>query len=274
VIRIGELIEELVEKLLPRLGHELKVAQMKDSPHDYLRKSILLAFIFALNLTLPTLFILLKYHALYLLPVVYLVYFFLTMLIALSIPKINIKKVRSEIESDIFVPAWKLLTLIEAGNSIISALINVSRSKAKSGKYFGKIASDILLGKTIEQAFDDAIKYTPSESFRKVLEPIKKSLKTGADIKSNLLSTLRELSQEKAVEIEMYEKKLSPLSMFYLIFGTILPALAIIGAALIISFVGLEVRFFPFLFLYLVLILITQVVFINIFLETRPLVKL
>jgi pilus assembly protein TadC len=274
VIRIGELIEELVEKLLPRLGHELKVAQMKDSPHDYLRKSILLAFIFALNLTLPTLFILLKYHALYLLPVVYLVYFFLTMLIALSIPKINIKKVRSEIESDIFVPAWKLLTLIEAGNSIISALINVSRSKAKSGKYFGKIASDILLGKTIEQAFDDAIKYTPSESFRKVLEPIKKSLKTGADIKSNLLSTLRELSQEKAVEIEMYEKKLSPLSMFYLIFGTILPALAIIGAALIISFVGLEVRFFPFLFLYLVLILITQVVFINIFWETRPLVKL
>ena len=167
-----------------------------------------------------------------------------------------------------------LLTLLESGNSIITAMLRVSNSKSKSSKYFGNVVSEIFLGKNIEQAIDDAIRYTPSVSFRRVLEPIKKSLKTGTDIQRNLLVTLQELSKEKIIEIEEYEKKLNPLSMFYMIFGTIIPVLGIVAIVLFISLIGLKVEFFPFFFILLLGILFVQYIFIALFKATRPLVKL
>jgi hypothetical protein len=62
--------------------------------------------------------------------------------------------------------------------------------------------------------------------------------------------------------------------MFYMIFGTILPAIGIVGLVLIMSVLGIQVEFFPSLLILLILILLLQLFFVRIFRSTRPLVKL
>jgi pilus assembly protein TadC len=277
VIRIPtnlESEEAYADKLFPNLRKNLKLAQMDPDVSKFVRRAVILSVIFALNFSVVVFLILLKYSlGLFVIPV-FVFFLMVFFFVCMSLPKVNIAKVRQDIESDIFTPSRMLLTLLEAGNSLITALESVSYTKAKSSKYFGKIASEIYLGKNIDQAIEDAIDYTPSDSFRMVMEPIKKSLKTGTDIQKNLLSTLQDLSQQKVVEIEQYEKKLNPLSMFYMIFGTILPAIGIVGLVLILSVLGIQVEFFPSLFILLILILLLQLFFIRIFRSTRPLVKL
>ncbi|HLP79229.1 MAG TPA: type II secretion system F family protein [Acidobacteriota bacterium] len=241
----------------------------------YARNIMLLSIIASLNITLLISFILLKKGLYFFIPPAFIIVTgSIFLVLCKAIPMANQDIIRRDIEGDIFIPARMLLTLLESGKSLISAIEAVSYTKARSSKYFGKIASEIYLGKTVEQAIEDAIRYTPSNSFRKVLEPIKKSLKTGTNIQRSLLATLQELQEQKIVEIEQYEKQLSPISMFYMIFGTIIPAIGIVALVILLSVIGFEVNFFPTLFILLVLIVLLQFFFLNLFKSTRPLVKL
>ncbi len=275
MVKIGDAsFDEFIKGLFPNLENDLKLAQMKDSVMSYLKKCFVFSLIVSLNLVVIIGIVLFKYKlSLYIVPVFYILSLGV-FYIALKLPKMNQEKIRQEIESDVFVPGRMLLTLLEAGNSIVTALVGVSNTKANSSKYFGRIASEIYLGKNIDEAISEAIKYTPSESFRRILEPIKNSLRTGSDIESNLLATLQSLSKEKFIQVEEYEKKLSPISMFYMIFGAILPSIFVVIVVILISLLGMEVEFFPFLFMLILLIIVIQIGFISLFRKTRPLVKL
>lgn len=264
----------IVNKLAPNLEDNLRLAQMQTTVSHFIRNSLILAIIVAVNASIPVLLITLGTAFMLLIPVVFGVILLLFFMIFLQVPKYNINKVRAEIESDIFIPARMLLTLLESGNSLVTALEGVSYTRSKSAKYFGKIASEIYLGKNIDQAIDDGIKYTPSPSFKRVFEPIRNSLKTGTDIQKNLYSTLKDLSQEKIVEIEKYEKKLGAVSLFYMLFGTIIPSIGIVVTVIGLSILGLKIDFFPFLFILLILVFMVQVVFIRLFQGIRPLMKL
>lgn len=274
MVRISEEYEEFLQKIFPHLQENLKRAQMEPDITSFVTKSFLFSVIFSFNYCIIFFFILLKIGGLIFLLPLFLGFLILNLSLCASLPKLNIKKVRREIESDIFVPSRTLLTLLESGNSLISALEGASYTKAKSSKYFGKIASEIYLGKNIDQAIGDAIHYTPSESFRRILQPIRVSLKTGTDIQKNLLTVLKDLTEEKIIEIEEYEKKLNPLSMIYMIFGTIVPAIGVVVFVILMSIMGIRVEFFPFLFILLFVLLIIQMLFVNVFRTTRPLVKL
>ena len=274
MVKIAEELEEYVNKLFPKLKEQMRLAQMEPKVVPFIVKYVVISIIFGINVAFVISLLFRNYGFLLIFFPLFLFFFIISFFLCLRIPQVNIAKVRKDIENDVFIPSRMLLTMLEAGNSLITALERASYTKAKSSKFFGKIVSEIYLGKNIDQAIDDAIKYTPSDSFRRVLEPIKKSLRTGADIQKNLLSTLQDLSNEKIVEIESYEKKLAPLSMFYMIFGTILPALGVVGLVIILSIVGIRIEFFPFLFILLVLILIIQLFFVRLFKGIRPLVKL
>jgi pilus assembly protein TadC len=275
VIKIQYKSDEVIVRLFPKLKDKLRIAQMDTNISAFVIKCLIMSFVMAVCLTVIGSFILIS-QKLYLLilPLFIVLYSLVFLALIRLIPLANMARVKKEIEGDIFIPSRMLLTLLEAGNSLISAIESVSYTRAKSSKYFGKIASEIYLGKSVEQAIDDAIKYTPSDSFRMVLQPIKKSLKTGTDVQKTLLATLQELQEQKIVEIEQYEKKLNLLSMFYMIFGTILPAIGIVGLVVVLAIMGIKVNFFPIMSILLVLVILLQLFFVNIFKNTRPSVKL
>jgi len=273
VLKISEAFRYRIKKLFPRLEDQLKLAQMKDSPEVFVKKAMILSIIFSLNFTVIAFAMLYKTKmAIF---IVFSFFFFLMFftVMFIQLPKINISKIRQEIEADIFVPSRMLLTMLESGNSIVTALERVSYTNAKSSKYFGKIATEVYLGKTLSDAIDEAIHYTPSESFRRVLQPIRKSLKAGTDIKENLIAVLEDLVKEKVLEIEKYEKKLGAISLFYMMFGVIVPAISVVVIVLIMSVVGMSVDFFPFLFIILLVNILIQFAFAKIFQNTRPLMR-
>jgi pilus assembly protein TadC len=246
---------------------------MNIKPDRFVKLALLLSFVFSLNVTVIAFIILSKSELIiFTIPVFILCFLFLTLLF-LQIPKINIARIRKEIESDIFVPSKMLLTMIESGSSIVSALEKVAYTNAKSSKYFGLIAARIYMRKPLPDALDEAVKYTPSESFRRVLQPIRKSLKTGTNIEKNLNDVLEDLIKDKAIEIERYEKRLGALSLFYMIFGVIVPAILVVVLVVVISIMGFEVRFFPFLFILIFLIMIIHLLFIRSFHSIRPLMR-
>lgn len=273
-IIVTEVFRQRVKKLFPKLEEELKLAQMKDSPAEFVKKAFLLSLIFSLNMMVITFIALHKTDFLYMTFPLLLLYLMFFTFLFINVPKLNIAKIRQDIEADIFVPSRMLLTMLESGNSIVSALERVSYTNAKSSKYFGKIATHIYLGKTLSEAIDEAIMYTPSESFKRIMQPIRKSLKAGTDIQRSLQGVLDDLVKEKVIEIERYEKRLGAISLFYMLFGVIIPAISVVLVIVIMSVIGLSVDFFPFLFLLLLFNLIIQFVFIRGFQSIRPLMRI
>jgi Flp pilus assembly protein TadB len=271
---MSEQMDAFLRKSFPDLKDELKTAQMDTNVSNFFFKCLLLSTIFGFIMSGVTYPILLVLHIDYLIPIVFVFLVIMVFTLCLRIPKMNQARIRQEIESNIFTLGGMFLTLLESGNSILSALEGVSEGKTKAGRYFGNIASEVYLGKNIDQAIDDAIKYTPSESFRRILQPIKISIKTGTDVQRPLTDTMRELSHERIVDIENYQKKLSPFSMLYMIFGTILPALGVVVVVIFMSIWGIKLDFFPFMFLLLLAIGIVQFVFIKIVQSLRPMVRL
>lgn len=274
VIKISEAFAHWVRNTFPKLEEELKLAQMRGTPQKFIKRIFALSLIIAMNFTLVVYILLANSpFTLFVVPA----FFFFTlffMVLLLQVPKINIEQIRHEIESDIFVPARMLLTLLESGNSIVTSLERVSYTNAKSSKYFGKIATEIYLGKQLSEAIDEAIKYTPSDSFKRVMQPIRKSLMAGTDVRKSLTEVLEDMVQEKMIEIEKYEKKLSAVSLFYMIFGVIIPAISVVMIVVVMSVMGLTVNFFPFLFIMIILILLIQFGFIKLFQSIRPLMRL
>jgi len=116
---------------------------------------------------------------------------------------------------------------------------------------------------------------TPTPDFRNEQELYNQALAySSAQDWDNLIATLDDLTAEKIVEIEQYEKRLAPISMFYMIFGTILPTIAVVALIVLISIAGITVTFFPFLFVLLLAVLVMQVIFYHVFRGVRPLVRL
>lgn len=247
---------------------------MNVSVSAFVTQCLIFAIIAGLAVSVISFLLLVKMGVPLLVIAVFIISGMIAFFICMKIPSINKEMVRQEIEGNIFILGGMLLTLLESGNSIVSAFEAISDSKAKGSKYFGQIASEIYLGKNLEPAIEDAIRWTPSESFKRVLEPLKKSVMTGSDVQAPLMDNMKELSNARIVEIENYQKSLGPFSMIYMIFGTILPAIGVIFFVLIMSVLGVKLEFFPFLFMLLLLLLFIHFIFIRVVMGLRPQVKL
>jgi hypothetical protein len=125
------------------------------------------------------------------------------------------------------------------------------------------------MGMRLENAIDKAIEYSPSKAYVKLLTEIKTSLKTGADLQNTLKNTLEDITKEHLIHIQEYGKKLNPMTMFYMIIGTILPSL---GTAMLIvasSMINIEIGFAILGFVLFVLLML-QIFFVISFRSLKP----
>lgn len=181
----------------------------------------------------------------------FVIVFFFTFEIIKLIPIMNVKSKKATLESDLLYSARHLLLKLESGSSLINSLESVSELKTKSNIYFKEMVFDISLGVPIEEALEKSIEYSPSKAYTKILQEIKTSLKTGADLQKSLKSTLKDVTRQHLLFIQEYGKKLNPMSMFYMILGTILPsigtAMLIVGASLLPGVLIIDLRILLFI---------------------------
>jgi hypothetical protein len=259
----------LTEKLYPRLRADLYKSDMDILPEKFfwlcLGLSAILTGIFIVPIGL--ILILLKkelVHLIFLSPIFYIGIF----LIVLRIPGFNAMSQGRKTEAEIAVTGRRLLIQLESGKSLVNSLLDMSSSR-DSSKALQRLSYELYMGKPLDTAIHDAIDSSPSPSFRKLFIQINNSLRTGSDLKHTVKATLEEITRRKVLDFEEFGKKLSPLGLFYMIFGTIAPSLGVVIFVMLLTFLGIPIKFAT-LSMFLVAVVLVQAFFLVIFSKIRP----
>lgn len=253
---------------------KLRIAHIKDSPEAFVGKAFKSALTLSMVFTIICFFFLSSfdkplYHLLYIFPGLLLVFFWFMM----HTPDVYIRKRQRGIEREILFAGRFLLVKIESGEPFFNALIDASKAHGSAGRYFQEIVDEVNLGTPIEKALDNAIEYSPSDNFRRILMQINNALKTGIDVADTLRAILKQITEEQIISIKEYGKKLNSLAMFYMLLGVVVPALGVTMFIVFSSFLSIQLQFRYLLFADFMLMFL-QFIFISMFKSIRPMVEI
>lgn len=257
----------------PHLKEDLRKAHIKLRPDLFVKKTVQLAAMLSLASLILLFFIFevagIPLFWLIIIPCVGAGFFFFL----LNAPKTTINKRRRELDQEVLFAGRFLLVKVHSGRPLLNALIEGSQSYGVASKYFKEIVDDINLGTPIEKALDNAVKYSPSDKFRRILFQVNTALKVGIDVSVPLSNVIEEITAEQLTEIQRYGKKLNSLALFYMLLAIVLPSIGMAIFVVVGGLLGLPINRDVFLVVIGVLVLI-QLVFISIFKTSRLSVNL
>ncbi|MFT4310563.1 MAG: type II secretion system F family protein [Candidatus Woesearchaeota archaeon] len=223
----------------------------------------IVSIIFFVQLELPLLLVLLVFPGV----------FYLIFQMNLSVPKARIKTRGLEMNKEVLFAGRYLLIKLKSGKPLFNALIEASESYGIAGKYFKEIVDNVTFGTPIEEALEEAMEYSPSVWFKKILFQISSALKTGTDITVSLQATIDEIEDEQEIEIQRYGKKLSSISLFYMLLAIVMPSLGMTIFVVVSSLMAFPLDTPVYVIIGIVLVMI-QLFFISVFRSIRPAVNL
>jgi pilus assembly protein TadC len=257
-----------------KLKKKLKMAGINQTPKAYLKKVMQGASLIGVGMGFLSFILFSKNEVPIIMSfVVGVIFFFMAYITLLRAVDSRISKRAKEIDKDVLFAGRFLLIKMNSGKPLINSLIEASQSYGVASHYFKEIVRSIELGTPLEKALEEAMDYCPSHKMKRILFQINSALKAGVDATNNLEAVLEEIANDQLVEIQRYGKKLSSLTLFYMLLAVVLPSLGMTMFIVVASLVSLAVNasiFFSFLF-FLVLI---ELVFISLFMSIRPSVNI
>jgi flagellar protein FlaJ len=263
----------MITSSFPALNIKLRQSGMKETPGEFVKKTFFTSFYMTTGLVLflAAIFSKIKFLVV-ILSIVFPILFMLMFLYFVKLPDVRIIKKRKEIDREVVFAGRFLIVEMESGVLLYNAMANVAKSYKEIGKVFKDILNSIDMGTGIEDALNEAIEFTPSPDFRRVLWQIVNALRTGSDISESLKSVVEQITREQIIEINTYAKKLNPLAMFYMIIAVILPSLGVTMMIVLSSFISIQLSL-PVLVGVAVLLGILQLIFFVIIKSSRPAVS-
>ena len=272
-IAINKLVQR-ISSSFPDLKKELRIAHIKTTPQEFVYKSLKFSLPFSLGLTILFFFIVDKAGLpLILIPVAFIVIFISVFKFAFLKLKAKIVQRQKEIDREVLFAGQYLLIQLYSGRPILNALIYTSKSYGVASKYIKEIVDDISTGSSLEKALQNAMVYSSSEKFRKILFHVNNALKLGIDVTKPLSSVLDEISKEQEIEIERYGKKLNTLIIFYMLIAVVIPSIGMTVFIIISSFINFSLGLSHFL-IAVAFIILMEFIFIAVFRSIRPTVNL
>lgn len=263
-----------VVSFFPKLKTELRMANMAYTPVSYITKSLKIAALYSSAMLILFFFVLRKAKLpLFLIFPIFLVLFFLFFEFFIISIRAKIRKREREINKEVLFIGRYLLVKLYSGRPLLNALIETSTSRGIASKYIKEIVNDIGTGRTIEDALNNAMIYSPSDKLRKILFHVNNALQLGIDVTKPLESVLDEITKEEALEIKKYGKKLNTLVIFYMLAAVILPSLGVAMFIVLSSFISLAINL-EGLLLFIFFILVLEFIFMTLFKSIRPMVSL
>jgi len=260
-------------KQYPDLRFELKRAGIDKSPLEYVAERVVLAGLGAFGVSFVYFLITSKTKlgplTPLLTPLVFIVFGVIIYFYTLNYYRLVIKRRMREIERELLFAGKQMVIELKAGIPLFNAILSVSRGYGEASKEFAKIAEEISMGVPADVALHNSSEINPSKAFRRIVIQIMNALRSGADVGDSLASVLRQISNEKVIEIKRYGQTLNPLAMFYMLFGIIMPSLGITLFILVSSFVSLSIGSVVLLAALLFLIIL-QFLFLSILESSRP----
>ncbi len=269
---ISRIFNNLAVWFYPDLKKDLYITNMNYSIETFIKFSFLVTLVFTILFMIPIGYLIIyfnKGHAIAIIMFTVVFVFVMLFLILFSLPRINRNTLGKRIEGEVAVTGRRLLIQLESGKSLINSIINVAKHKKETSKALERMAYELYMGKPLEQAINEAIIDSPSPTFRKIFIQIRNSLKIGSDLKHTLKASLEEITRGKIIEFESFGKKLNPLGLFYMIFGTIGPSLGVVIFVIFLTILNIPIEM-RVLTLFLSIIVLIQLFFILIFSKMRP----
>lgn len=272
-IAISKLVQR-VSLFFPNLKKEIRIAHVKTTPQKFIYESFKFSLPFSLGLTVLFFFVADKAGLpLSLIPIAFIIIFFLVFRFRFLKLKSKIFQRQKEIDREVLFVGQYLLIKLYSGRPLLNALIDTTKSYGVAAKYMEEIVNDIGTGSSLENALENAMTYSPSEKFRKILFHITNALKLGIDVTGPLSSVLEEITKEQDIEIKRYGKKLNTIVIFYMLAAVVIPSIGMTLFIILASFINLTVSVTHF-FVVIFFMIIIQVLFISMFKAIRPTVNL
>ena len=275
-------LAELLAPHFPDLRKKLKLADMDDNPVLFLEKTANSAALISLGLIILTYALLFQqlilnlksdqvmFALMVVIPLIAippLVFGYLTLYADAAI----IRRQR-EMDYEIVFAGRHIVIALKSGMPLFDTFVGASSGYGAVSKEFAKIVDQVVLGVPITQAIRETTQYNPSKYFTRMLMQIANSVSSGADVGNSLESVLDQISKEQMISLKEYTQKLTPLVMFYMIFGIIVPSLGVVLATAIFSAVSRGGPGFPpgMLVLVFVLIAVVQFLFLGFMESAKP----
>jgi pilus assembly protein TadC len=188
-------------------------------------------------------------------------------------PRIAAGRVAADIDREVLFAGRFLLIKLNSGTPLVNALFEASKSEGVAKRYFAEIVRDIELGTPLEAAIERAMKNSPSKHWRKILFQIHNALRLGIDVSNSLESVLEDVANDYLLQIQRYGKKLSTITLFYLLLAVVFPSLLMTIIVILLSFTGMALTT-GFFMAVLVVVAFIQIVFLQTFRAARPRVAL
>jgi pilus assembly protein TadC len=254
----------------PTLKRKLIIAHMNVTPEEYVKRSFISASMFSVIIAFGSLLFILGFG----LPAIYslvalLLGFGLFFLLFMRRTDVRVRKLAKEIDRDVLFAGRFLLIKLNSGKPLMNAIIDASNSYGVANRYFKEIVRDIELGTPLEEALENASRYSPSEKMRRILFQISNALKIGIDVTTFLEAILDEIANDQLLEIKNYGHKLSGITLFYMLFAIVIPSLGITMFITVVSLVNIQVNVGMFV-VFLFFLAIVEFVFISVFKYIRP----
>lgn len=232
---------QIIARKLPNLKHNLKKSGINYKPEEFIRRTFLSAFYMTTGLVVFLVLILAKFGVLNSVMAIFIpIIFFILFSYMLKLPEVRILRKEKEISKELVFAGRHLIIELESGVPLYNAFINISKNYPAVGIYFKEIVNKVNLGTSMEDALAEAVEYTPSSNFRRLLWQIINSMMTGSEVSESLSAVLEQISREQIIEVNKYGKKLNPFAMFYMIIAVIMPTLGVTMLVILSSFINFE----------------------------------
>jgi flagellar protein FlaJ len=248
---------------------------VKTSLYEFVRNMFVAAVAFGIVIAI-TVIILFQYLGLALLQslifgvLLGVVVFYASFQTFLNFPTHKTKSSTKNIERDILFAARDMIISLRSGMPLFNAITSISTGYGDASKEFAKIIERVQLGMPLEDAIDQTVSESKSQSFRRVMLQAAVSIRAGADVVGALQSVIDQLSQERIIELRRYGQRLNAIAMFYMLFGIILPSMGIAVITILTTFIAIFTVNDTILEFALVGIIFLQIVFLKMITSSRP----
>ena len=275
-------IAEVISARYPDLKKKLKLAEMPQTPVEFLERVVSSAMLISAGLIVVTYLVLfdamvdnlssdpLMFIIMLIVPLVGIPLFIFSYL--MLYPEAARIRREKELDYEIVFAGRHIVIALKSGMPLFDTFVGTSTGYGAVSMEFAKIVDKIILGVPTTQAIREVVQYNPSKYFTRMLMQISNALSSGADVGDSLESVLDQISKEQLISLKEYSHKLTPIVMFYMVFGIIVPSLGVVLATVIVAAIsGGSFGFSSGLLLIIfVLITLVQFLFLGFIESSRP----
>ncbi|MBS3149757.1 type II secretion system F family protein [Candidatus Woesearchaeota archaeon] len=269
-------ISKKVMTLVPSLKNDIRHAELKIDPYQYLGMCLLsnlFLFVFLILVVSALIYKALPEENFILFSII--AAFFTTLFAFIQqilYPKLIASRRVRGVEKHLMSALQNMTVQMNSGVPLFDSISTIANSNyGELSIEFKKAVRMINSGEDFETALEKVAENNPSLYFRRVIWQILNGLKAGGDITRVIEGIIKSISEEQILQIQKYGSTLNPIAMFYMLVAVIMPSLGITFIIVLSSFIAIPESLTKLIFIILfVVVFFFQIMFLGVIKSKRP----